>query len=191
MNKDSIISLPNKHLRQKSELVSTITSQIKKTVNDMISATVNWDKSRDHEIGVALAAIQIDRPVRVIIVKDDYDNKESQSFTVLINPQIVKLDGDLVEDFEGCLSVPNIYGKVPRYNRLKIKALDLSGKEIQISAKGFMARILQHEIDHLEGVVFVDKIKDNPTAFFVLDKDGKLVGLDYEKDIKKNSILWQ
>jgi peptide deformylase len=191
MTKDKIISLPNKHLRQTSASVEKVTAEIKKIVSDMESATISWDKSRAHEIGVALAAVQIDKLYRIVIVKQDYDNKEDHSFTYLINPEIIKLDGDLVEDFEGCLSVPNIYGKVPRYSKVKIKALDINGNEIKLLAKGFLARILQHEIDHTKGALFIDKIKDNPDAFFILNEEGKLIKLDYEKDVKKNSILWK
>src|SRR5207253_8898064 len=115
MTKDDIISLPNPHLRQKSKRVGLITPEIKQLITDMQDATLNWDASRDHEVGVALAAVQIDRLYKVIVVRNDYDNKADHSFTAFINPEITKFDGELVEDYEGCLSVPNFYGKVPRH----------------------------------------------------------------------------
>jgi peptide deformylase len=108
----------------------------------------------------------------------------------LINPQITKFEGELVDDYEGCLSIKDIYGKVPRYSKVRVKALDAKGHEFRLTAEGFMARILQHEIDHTNGIMFIDHIKQSPEAFFRLKEDGKLEKLDYEKDIRTNRILW-
>jgi peptide deformylase len=190
MTKDDIISLPNPHLREKSERVGIITDKIKQIVADMESATIDWDRSREHEVGVALAAIQIDRLYKIVVVRNNFDDKNDTTFTTFINPEITKTDGKLVEDFEGCLSVPNIYGKVPRYEKVKVKALDINGREFRVTAEGFLARIFQHEIDHTNGIVFIDHIKDNTEAFHQLDKDGKLQPLDYETEIKDNAELW-
>ncbi|HEY4964725.1 MAG TPA: peptide deformylase [Candidatus Saccharimonadales bacterium] len=189
MTKDNIISLPNKNLRQKSKTVTKITPTILKVIDDMTKATISWDTSREHEVGVALAAVQINELTRVIIVRQDYENKKDLTFIPFINPEITKLDGDIIEDFEGCLSVPDIYGKVPRYDKVKVKAINIDGKEFEITAKGFMARIFQHEIDHTEGMVFIDRIKDRQESFYRLNKDGKLERLDYE-EVKKNTVLW-
>lgn len=191
MTKDDIIALPNPHLRQKSKRVGVINDEIRQVVADMKAATVDWDESRAHEVGVALAAVQIDRLYKIVIVRDNYDDKQNHDFTVFINPQITKHEGELIEDFEGCLSVTNIYGKVPRYPKVKVKALDLDGKEFRVTAVDFLARIFQHEIDHTNGLVFIDHIKDNPEAFFKLDDDGKLEALDYKKDVEQNTVLWQ
>ena len=86
--------------------------------------------------------------------------------------------------------MPNIYGKVPRYEKVKVKALDLSGKEFRVTAEGFLARIFQHEIDHCNGIVFIDHIKDTREAFFRLADDGKLQPLDYEAEVQDNAELW-
>lgn len=190
MTKDDIITLPNPHLRQKSKRVGIITPEIQQIVADMKAATINWDESREHEVGVALAAVQIDRLYRIVIVRNDYNNKEDREFTVFINPEITKLEGTVEADFEGCLSVPNIYGKVPRHTKVRVKALDLDGREFRVTAEGFLARIFQHEIDHTKGTVFIDHIRDIPEAFFRLATDGKLQALDYDKDIKNNADLW-
>ncbi|MEI9913665.1 MAG: peptide deformylase [Candidatus Saccharibacteria bacterium] len=190
MTKDDIITLPNKHLRTKSKKVVKVSEDIRKIVEDMTSATISWDKSREHEVGVALAAIQIDKLQKIIVIRDDLDNKENVSFTAYINPEIVKLYGDIVEEFEGCLSVPDIYGKVPRYNKVRIKATNLEGKTVSVTASGFLAKIFQHEIDHTEGILFIDKIKDMSEAFYRLNDEGKLEKLDYEKDVQEDSILW-
>jgi peptide deformylase len=190
MTKDDIITLPNPHLRIKSQRVGIITDEIKHVITDMKDATINWDESREHEVGVALAAVQVDRLYKIVIVRNNYDNKEDQSFTVFINPEIVKLEGAIEEDYEGCLSVSDIYGKVPRYTKVKVKALGEDGREFRVTAEGFLARIFQHEIDHCNGIVFVDHIKDSPDAFFRLNADGKLDPLDYNTEIKNNSTLW-
>jgi len=190
MTKDDIIALPNPHLRQKSARVGVITDEIKQVVADMEAATISWDVSREHEVGVALAAVQIDRLYKIVVVRNNYDDKEDHTFTTFINPEITKTDGKLIEDYEGCLSVRDVYGKVKRYEKVKVKALDIDGREFRVSAEGFLARIFQHEIDHTNGIVFIDHIKDDPEAFYQLDKDGKLVQLDYEKDVHENSLLW-
>lgn len=190
MNRDDIITLPNEHLRHRSKRVGIVTDEVRKLVSDMEAATLDWEDSRKHEVGVALAAVQVDKLYRVVIIRDNFDDKSNRSFSVYINPEITKYDGEKVVDFEGCLSVKDIYGKVPRYNKVKVKALDLNGKEFRVTADGFLARVFQHEIDHTNGKVFVDHIKDDKEAFYRLDDDGKLDKLDYEKDIKNNRLLW-
>jgi peptide deformylase len=190
MTKDHIITLPHPHLRQKSKKVGIITDEVKKVVQDMQDATIDWEASRAHEVGVALAAVQIDSLLKIVVVRNNYDNKEDHSFTVFINPEITKAYGDIVEDYEGCLSVRDVYGKVPRHDKVKVKALDLNGREFRVSAEGFLARIFQHEIDHTNGVVFIDHIRENPEAFYHLKEDGSLDSLDYDKDIKNNNDLW-
>jgi len=154
----------------------------------MKAATLDWEASREHEVGVALAAIQIDQPYRIVVIRNNFDNKEDHSFSVFINPEVIKREGDVEEDFEGCLSVMNIYGKVPRHTKVKIKAMDENGREVRVKAEGFLARVFQHEVDHTNGVVFIDHIRDNPEAFYRLSEDGKLVKLTYE-DVEATGIL--
>ena len=189
-NKDSIITLPNSHLRQPSRKVGLITPAVRDLIRDMKAALVDWEDSRDHEIAVALAAIQIDQAMRVVIIREDFDDKHNQNFLVYINPEITKLDGKVIEDYEGCLSIRDIYGMVPRYSRVKVKAIDENGAVIRVTAEGFLARIFQHEIDHTKGVTFVDHIKDQTDAFYKLTSSGHLKELDYDKDIKDSS-LWE
>lgn len=191
MKKESIITLPNPHLRKKSHRVHVITDEIKKLANNMISATLDWEDSRPYEIGAALAAVQVDQLERVIIVRSDFDNKENRDFTILINPEIVKAEGDVVYEHEGCLSVKDIYGLVPRHTKIRVKALDINGHEVRIKAEGFLARVIQHEIDHTNGILFIDHIKDDEEAFFTLNDKGDLEKLDYDKNIKHSDILWQ
>lgn len=190
MTKDDIIALPHPSLRTKSQRVGIVTDKIKQLVKDMESATIDWEESREHEVGVALAAVQINQLFRVVVIRNDYNDKSNHEFTVLINPEITKYEGKQTEDYEGCLSVKNIYGKVPRYEKVRVKAMDLGGKPFRMTAEGFLARILQHEIDHTNGIVFVDHIKDDPGAFFVLTTSGEIEQLDYTKHIEGNTDLW-
>ena len=190
MTKDHIITLPNNHLRQRSQKVGVISDIVLKLISEMESATIDWENSREHEVGVALAAIQIDELLRVVVIRQDFDDKSNQKFNVYINPEITKLEGEIEEDFEGCLSIPDVYGRVPRHTKVRVKARNLEGKEIRITATGFLARVFQHEIDHTNGIVFIDHIKDDPEAFFRIMDDGKLEPQDYEKDIKNNPRLW-
>lgn len=190
MSKEDIITLPNAHLREKSTRIHVVTSEVRQLSDDMISAALDWEDSRPHEISAALAAVQIDRLERVIIVRSDFDDKAEREFTTLINPEIVKYEGDIVEDYEGCLSVQHIYGKVARHNKIRVKAMDLDGNEIRFKAEGFLARVIQHEIDHTNGMVFIDHILGQKDAFFTLDEKGELQPLDYDQHVDKNPVLW-
>ena len=189
VKKEAIITLPNPHLRQKSARIHVVTDDVRQLVQDMTDASLDWEDSRPHEISAALAAVQIDRLERVVIVRSDFDDKAIREFTPLINPEIVKYEGEVATDYEGCLSVSNFYGKVPRHTRVRVKALDLNGNEVRFKADGFLARVIQHEIDHTNGIVFVDHIHDTNDAFYRLDEKGELQPLDYDKDVA-NSILW-
>jgi peptide deformylase len=186
--KDSIITLPNPHLRHRSQRISFVTDEVRETIAKMKEATLDWEASRKHEVGVALAAIQIDKPHRIIVIRRNFDNKEDHAFDVFINPEVTKFEGSLEEDYEGCLSVLDIYGKVPRYNSIRVRALDENGNEVRIKAKGFLARVLQHEIDHLNGKLFIDHIEDNHEAFYMITEDGKLEKLEYEQ-VQKAGIF--
>ena len=183
-----IITLPNPHLRERSRRVGYVDEKMMDLVQNMADALLDWESKRDHEVGVALAAVQIDVQKRVVIVRNDFDNKDDRTFLIFINPEITKLEGEIVEDFEGCLSVRDIYGKVPRYEKVRVKALDQHGKEFRVTLDGFLARIMQHEIDHTNGIMFVDHIKENKEAFYHLEKSGNLKRLDYEKDILDNKF---
>ena len=157
----------------------------------MIDASLDWENAHPHEISAAIAAPQINKLYKIIIVRSDLDDKNNKEFTALINPEITKFEGKTVEDFEGCLSIKGIYGKVPRASKIRVKALDIYGNEVRIKAEDFLARVLQHEIDHTNGVLFIDHIRDKKDAFYRLDKDGELQPLNYEKDVENNSDLWE
>lgn len=190
MKKEDIITLPNPHLRQKSIRIRGVDEHVLQLARDMTDAAIDWENSRPHEISAALAAVQIDRMERVVIVRSDFEDKNNDHFTTLINPEIVKYEGEQIADYEGCLSVSSVYGKVPRWTRVRVKALDINGNEIRLKADGFLARVLQHEIDHTNGIVFIDHIRDETDAFYTLDEKGELQPLDYDEHIKANPVLW-
>ena len=190
MTKDDIITLPNPHLRTKSDKIQSIDGATLALIKDMTAAAIDWEASRPHEISAALAAVQVDRLSRVVIVRSDFDDKANNDFTALINPEIVKYEGELVEDYEGCLSVKDIYGKVPRYSKIRVRALNIDGQEVRFKADGFLARVIQHEIDHTNGIVFIDHIKEKQSAFYTLNEKGELVPLEYDQHIKDSPVLW-
>jgi peptide deformylase len=189
--KEDIISLPHPSLRQRSTKIGFIGKDVEDLINNMKSATLDWEDSREHELGVALAAVQINKLKRVVVIREDFEDKKNRNFMVFINPEITKKEGELVEDYEGCLSIKGIYGKVPRYNKVKVKAVDVNGHEFRVTAEGFLARIFQHEIDHTNGIVFIDHIKNDPNAFYKLASDGQLEKLDYDTNIAGNKELFE
>ena len=189
MDRDSIVTLPHASLRKKSQKVRLFDEHLQQLTDSMEQATLDWEDNRKHELGVALAAPQVDRHLRVVIVRSDFDNKDDRSFVIFVNPKIIRLEGKEVEDYEGCLSVPDLYGKVMRRERVKIKAQDLTGREFRLSADGFLARVIQHEIDHTNGKLFIDYIKDKTDAFYRLNDDGKLESINYDT-LDTASFLW-
>lgn len=190
MNKSDIITLPHESLRQRSVRVGYITDEIKQLIEDMKSTTLDWEASREHEVGVALAAVQVNKLYRIVIIRENFDDKDNHEFHVFINPEIVKYEGEIEAKFEGCLSVKDIYGKVPRHTKVRVKALGENGKEIRLKAEGFLARIFQHEIDHTNGKLFVDHIKGQDDAFYKLGVTGEIEELTDAERKNVYSILW-
>lgn len=181
MTRDDIIILPHPSLRKRSDRVHVITDETRDLINDMKSATLDWENSRPHEVAVALAAVQINRLERVVIVRADFDDKDNKEFVTLINPEIVKGEGKpTIIQPEGCLSIRDLYGSVPRYPKVRIKAIDESGHEVRIKAEGFLSMLLQHEIDHTNGICFVDHIRNQKDAFYTLTAKGDLEPVSYD-----------
>lgn len=186
-----IITTPDRRLREKSEKVGAIDFEVLDTIAEMRKLSTEWEKDHPYELSAAMAAPQIGVNKRIIIIRDDMENKENAKFTALINPVVTKTEGKTVTDFEGCLSVPSIYGKVPRPLKARVRARTEDGKEVRIKASGELARTLLHEIDHLDGILFIDHIKDKKDAFYYMDNRGELKPIkDYEKEIRDNEQLW-
>jgi peptide deformylase len=112
--------------------------------------------------GVGLAAPQIHESISIAVI-ESHGPRGEIPMTVLVNPDVTILDEQLMEDWEGCLSVPDFRGRVPRYRKLRVDAWDRQGNKIQFVVEGFFARVVQHEFDHLMGRVYLDRMRDLST----------------------------
>lgn len=188
--KVQVIATPDPRLREISEKVREIDEDVRETIAQMRQACVEWEAEHPHELSAAIAAPQLGVNKRIILVREDFDHKENSDFMALINPEVIKTEGKIVRDYEGCLSVPEIYGLVPRPLKARIKATLEDGHEVRVKADGFLARTLLHEIDHLDGILFIDHIKNSRKAFFRMNDQGDLDPIDYDQEIKDNKDLW-
>lgn len=150
----------------------------------MIATTINWDHGS--EFGAALAAIQVNEPVRLTVVRNSFNDGEDKEFTSFINPEIVKYSDETVTDIEGCLSVPGIYGRVERPKKIKVKATSIDGRPVRLTLNGFAARVFLHEIDHMNGKIFLDHITDN-RDLLEIDNKGKLTPIQSKETLNRES----
>ena len=185
-----IITTPDPRLRQKSQKIKFVTEEVQDIITEMVKASLAWEEKHPYELSAAMAAPQLGINTRVIIIRDDMENKKKSTFTALIKPEVIKTEGPDEEDYEGCLSVPFLYGKVSRPTKARIKAMLEDGSEVRIKADASLARVLLHEIDHLEGILFIDHIKDQKDAFYKMNDKGDLDPVDYDKEIKNNKKLF-
>lgn len=145
-----IIKYPDPFLRQSAKPVEKIDANIQQLIDDMADTMYQ-------EPGVGLAAIQVGSE-HSIIVYDITPQEEGHNLQVLINPEIIFEEGSTLSENEGCLSVPDFRSDVKRYAKVRVKGLDRSGAVQEFDAEGFLSVVLQHEIDHLNGVLFIDRI---------------------------------
>ena len=146
-----IVLIGNPILRKKSQPVKKVDKYIEKLVEEMKKTLL---KSEIPAVG--LSAPQIGELLRVIIYRED------EKIHTLINPKILKKEGKIIIE-EGCLSIPGVYGDVERANKILVSGVSITGKKIEIEKEGLPAVIIQHEIDHLDGILFIDRIKDIKT----------------------------
>jgi peptide deformylase len=146
-----ILILPDKRLRQVSEPVKKIDAGIRKLVEDMFETMYDAP-------GIGLAAIQIGTPKRVVTMDLSKKEETEKNPQVFINPEILWRSEEKATYEEGCLSIPEYYGDVERPAQVKVKYLDLEGKTHEIEANGLLATCLQHEIDHTNGILFIDHL---------------------------------
>lgn len=151
-----IAQLGNPILRRKAKSVENVkTAAVQKLIDDLISTVKDVD-------GVGIAAPQVYEPLRIFILASHpstrYPHAPTMKPTAIINPKIVEDSGILVKDWEGCLSIPGIRGLVPRYTLIKVEYTTREGKKVQKTFEDFVARVFQHENDHLDGVVFLDRM---------------------------------
>lgn len=185
-----VIVTPDPRLRKVSTPVTEIDDEVHEIIRQMTEASLDWEKEHEFELSAAIAAPQLGYNRRIILVREDLNEKSNNKFIALINPVVIKTEGRILRDYEGCLSVPTIYGKVPRPAKARIKAQLEDGTEVKLKTEGFLTRTMLHEIDHLDGILFIDHIRDKKDAFYKLDDKGDLVPVDYEKYIKNNKELW-
>lgn len=155
-----IIQPDNPVLRKKAHRVQSFDDKFQKLVDDMIETMIEAP-------GVGLAAPQVAVSQRLIVVRllDDDDSREEHGddagvLYVVANPEIVKASKEMVEGVEACLSIPGYFGKVDRHEQITVKGLDRHGQPIRIKAQDWLARVFQHEIDHLDGQLYIDIAKD-------------------------------
>ena len=147
-----IITVPNKVLRTKAKPIKTVTDETRALIDNMVETL--------HEApGVGLAAPQVGILSRIIVVEwgDDEDEEAPKKLYTLVNPEITKQSNETVLGVEGCLSIPKFVGEVERAEKITVKGFNRNGQPVKIKAAGWLARIFQHEIDHLEGILFTDR----------------------------------
>lgn len=153
-----IVTLPNPILRQKTHKVTEFDPDFQKLVDDMIETMRSAS-------GVGLAAPQIGQSLRMAIIESLPDEDEegneipdSRQLFVIVNPKIIWKSRDMMDGIEGCLSIPGYLGEVERHDGIRVRGKDRHGKKVRLTLEGWTARIFQHEIDHLDGVLFLDKL---------------------------------
>lgn len=164
-----IAQMGNPVLRRPADLVpiKSIKSPIlKKFIDDMIETMREYS-------GVGLAGPQVHESLQIVVIEAHENPRYPQTPTiplaVLINPAVESLTDETDEDWEGCLSIPDIRGKVPRYREVRVQAHDREGKELDFSVKDFFARVIQHEHDHLQGILFLDRMKKLDTLTYMAE----------------------
>jgi len=173
-----IKTVPDPILKQKAQPIKNLSQEIEEIGRAML-------KLMEELKGVGLAAPQVGLALRLIVIgSKEVKNPKTQEIIIpeikpmiLINPEIKKYYGEEIEDEEGCLSVPNTWGLVPRFSNVEVKAFNEKGETLEIDAVGFLARLLQHEIDHLEGILFFERVRDL-SSLHKIDQEGKRVPLD-------------
>ena len=152
-----IYKYPDPVLLKKAEPVKNIDVSLQKLIEDMIETMYQAP-------GIGLAATQVGRPIRLIVF-DTTPREEGRKPSFLINPEIIEAEGEQTLE-EGCLSVPEYFSEVKRKAKVKVQGLDAKGKQVDICGEGVLATVLQHEIDHLDGILFIDRISALKRALY-------------------------
>ena len=150
MSKLDILTFPDHFLRQPTKPVENIDEDLQQLIDDMAETMYEAP-------GVGLAAIQVGSDKR-IFVYDELPGEDQRQFQAIINPTIIESSGEIVSENEGCLSVPEFRSDVKRASQVLVEGLDRDGRPLRIEAEGFLAIVFQHEIDHLNGTLFIDRI---------------------------------
>jgi len=155
-----ICTYPDPVLRKKTSRIEHIDSSLDRLIEDMV-------ETMHAAPGVGLAANQVGVPLQLAVIdlSSREDEDQRHPLLVIINPEILSMEGSVIEE-EGCLSIPDYADKVKRAARVKVRAQDRKGKQFELEAEGLMAKALQHEIDHLNGLLFVDKLSPLKKSLF-------------------------
>ena len=169
-------------LRQQAERVSAAdvqSAEVQRLIDDMIETMHEYD-------GAGLAANQVHVPRQIAVIEvaknPRYPEAPEIPLTVLINPVVTPTTEEIEEGWEGCLSVPDMRGVVPRYTAVRLECLDRHGKPVDLVAKDFFARVIQHETDHLNGIVYVDRIRDMRTLSHIAEWQRHWLGVREQSD---------
>ena len=166
-----VVLTPDPILKQKASKVTEVDAEVKQIIADLID-TLNAATNPEGS-GIAAPQIGISKQIciaRRFIEDPNIDGKTITKDYVLINPEMLDESETLDLGWEGCLSIPNLYGKVLRSRKIKISALNEDGQSVKIKATGFFARVIQHEIDHLQGILFTEKLVGQPVTEAEFDK---------------------
>jgi len=151
-------------LKMGEPLLKQVAAPVTRFDAELASLVADMDETMRAMSGAGIAAPQIGVGLRVVIfeLKDNprYPQLSPVPYTVLVNPQLTVLDDQQEEGWEGCLSVPGLRGLVPRYRRLRYQGFDASGSPLDRTVEGFHARVVQHEVDHLDGILFPQRVRD-------------------------------
>lgn len=150
MMKLDILTFPNKFLHQPTKPVTDIDEILQNLIDDMAETMYEAP-------GVGLAAIQVGSD-KSVLVYDEFPGEIKRQYGVVINPEVIEMDGRVISENEGCLSVPDFRSDVKRAERILVEGVNREGNPIRLEADGFLAIVLQHEIDHLNGTLFIDRI---------------------------------
>ena len=155
-----IRSYPDPVLREKTSRVERIDGTLERLIEDMV-------ETMRAAPGVGLAANQVGVPLQLAVIdlSSREDEEQRHPLIVIINPEVLAMEGSVIDE-EGCLSIPDYSEKVKRAARVKVRAQDRTGKQFEIEAEGLMAKALQHEIDHLNGLLFVDRLSSLKKSLF-------------------------
>ncbi|MEW6380547.1 MAG: peptide deformylase [bacterium] len=145
-----IFKYPASVLREKAAVVNQSDLSVRKLVADMLETMYGAP-------GVGLAAPQVGVLQRIVVIDVATEDKGKDPL-ILINPEIIHSDGEMITGEEGCLSIPEVWGDVSRFQRVRLKFFDLAGIEHELTAENLLARVIQHEVDHLDGVLFIDRM---------------------------------
>ena len=169
-------------LRQPAEPVSAAdirSAPVQRLIDDMIETMHEYD-------GAGLAANQVHVPRQIAVIEvaknERYPEAPEIPLTVVINPVVMPLSEETEDGWEGCLSVPDMRGVVPRYTGVRLECLDREGNAVELVAKDFFARVIQHETDHLNGIVYVDRIRDMRTLSHIAEWQRYWLGIREQSD---------